>query len=149
MQTLQLKGGVLYKNLDATLIARAIASKRSLIASAAPSIMEGMSEKKHFKSDRTTATFSRFLALAEEHKIMSLEDAIRKITVDPARKFGLVGRGMIAEGSFADLVCFRGDEIKFTIVNGRLVEKEGEFQSALSGNALRHALPVVINKKSA
>jgi N-acyl-D-amino-acid deacylase len=149
MQALQLKGGVLYKNLDATLIARAIGSKRSLIASGAPSIMEGMSEKKHFKSDRTTATFSAFLSHVEEHKTMSFDDAIRKITQAPARKFGIAGRGAIAEGNFADLVCFRGAEIKFTVVNGRVVEKESEFQSALPGKALRHAPAKIINKKSA
>ncbi len=37
MQALELKGSVLYKNLDANLIARAIASPRALIASNAPS----------------------------------------------------------------------------------------------------------------
>ena len=38
MQALQLKGSVLYKNLDEHLIARAIGSSRSLIASNAPSV---------------------------------------------------------------------------------------------------------------
>ena len=64
---------------------------------------------------------------------MSFEDAIRKITVAPAKKFGIAGRGAIAEGNFADLVCFRGGEVKFTIVNGRVVEKENEFQAAFAG----------------
>ncbi len=137
MQALQLKGSVLYKNLDANLIARAIESKRSLIASAAPSITAEMPGKKHFKSARTTATFSSFLSLAEERSLMSFEDAVRKITLDPAKKFGIAGRGAVAEGNFADLVCFRPGEIKFAVVNGRVVEKQGEFQSVLSGKTLR------------
>jgi N-acyl-D-amino-acid deacylase len=139
MQTLGLKGSVLYKNLDAHLIARAIASPRSLIASSAPSIASGGSSgEKHLKSDRTTSTFSSFLSLVEERKLMPLEDAIRKITLAPAKKMGIAKRGTIAEGNYADLVCFRGGEVKFTIVNGRVVEKENEFQSALAGKILRH-----------
>ena len=139
MQALQLRGSVLYKNLDANLIARAIGSKRSLIASNAPSVI----------SEATKTTFSTFLSLVEDKKMMPFEDAIRKITLDPARKFGLVGRGGVAEGNLADLVCFRGDEIKFTVVNGRVVEKENKFQSALPGKILRHLKIKIIDKKSA
>ncbi len=140
MQALQLKGTVLYKNLDADLIARAIASPRSLIASNAPSVGDRATGIKHFKSDRAIATFSAFLSLVEEKKSMSFEDAIRKITLDPARLFGIAGRGAIKEGNYADLVCFRGGEVKFTIVNGKVVEKENEFQSALPGRTLKKSL---------
>ena len=70
--------------------------------------------------------------------MMPFEDAVRKITQDPAKKFGITGRGTIAEGNFADLVCFRGGEVKFTIVNGRVVEKESTFQEMLPGKTLRH-----------
>ncbi|HUC31182.1 MAG TPA: amidohydrolase family protein, partial [Candidatus Paceibacterota bacterium] len=149
MQALQLKGSVLYKNLNATLIARAIGSKRSFIASNAPSVIEGGLGEKHFKSERTTATFSTFLSLIEEKKLMSFEDAIRKITADPAKKFGIGGRGEIKEGNFADLVCFRGNEVKFTIVNGRVAEKGNEFQGIFSGKTLRHPAAKTANKKSA
>lgn len=138
MRALQLKGSVLYKNLDPDLTLRALASKRSLIASNAPSVVAGVPGKKHIKSEGTTATFSAFLALAEKHSMMPFEDAVRKVTQDPVRKFGIAGRGEVKEGNFADLVCLRGSEVKFTVVNGRLVEKEGEFQGALVGKALRH-----------
>jgi N-acyl-D-aspartate/D-glutamate deacylase len=150
MQTLQLKGSVLYKNLDADTIARAIASPRSLIASNAPSVgvMDGLPGQKHLKSDRTTATFSAFLSLVEEKKIMSFEDAISKITSAPAKKMGIVGRGAIAEGNYADLVCFRGSDVKFTIVNGRVTEKANEFQSLLPGKILRHPATKNAGKKS-
>lgn len=148
MQALQLRGSVLYKNLDAALIARAIASPRSLIASAAPSIPGSASGEKHFKSERTTSTFSVFLSLVEEQKIMPLADAIKKITRDPAKKFGIAGRGEIKEGNFADLVCFRGGEVKFTIVNGRVAEKENEFQAAFPGSILRHPISKISGKKS-
>lgn len=139
MQALQLKGSVLYKNLDAALIARAIASPRSLIGSAAPSVPAIASGEKHFKSDRTSATFAAFLALVEEQKLMPLADAVKKITHDAAKKFGIAGRGVIKEGAFADITCFRGSEVKFSVVNGRVAEKANEFQSVFPGNILRHS----------
>jgi N-acyl-D-aspartate/D-glutamate deacylase len=151
MQALQLKGSVLYKNLDATLIARAIASPRSLIASSAPSVPDALSGEKHFTSERSTSTFSAFLSLVEESKMMSFEDAIKKITLAPAKKFGIAGRGAIKEGNFADLVCLRGNEVKFTVVNGRVVEKEKAFQAVFPGKTLRHPAPKIktSGKKSA
>jgi len=149
MQALQLKGSVLYKNFDAGLIARAIASPRAFIASNAPSVADRAPGMKHLKSDRITATFGAFLSLVEEHKAMSFEDAIHKITAAPAKKFGIAGRGEIKEGNYADLVCFRGSEVKFTVVNGRVVEKELEFQSVLPGRTLRHTPQSRSNKKTA
>lgn len=140
MQALQLKGSILYKNINSDLIAGAIASKRSLIASNAASVSAGESKEKHFKSERNTATFSKFLSMVEEHNMMPLADAIKKITLDPAKKFGLLGRGEIKEGNIADLVCFRGGEVKFTIVNGRVTEKDSDLQGGPSGKILRHQL---------
>lgn len=138
MQALQLKGSVLYRNLDPALIARALASKRSLIGSNAPSVGGGASGQKHFKSDRTTSTFSAFLSMVEGQKMMTFTDAVRKLTLAPATKFGLKGRGTVKEGNYADLVCVRGSEVKFTVVNGRVVENDGKSQAALPGRTLRH-----------
>lgn len=41
-----------------------------------------------------------------ELRIVTLEDAIRKMTSLPAQTFGLAGRGLIREGFAADLVIF-------------------------------------------
>jgi N-acyl-D-aspartate/D-glutamate deacylase len=134
----KLQGTLLYKTLDEDLIRRALGSKRSFVASNAPSFDTNAKRGRLFKSDRTTSTFPAFLSLAE-HGLMPLEDAIRKITLLPAREFGLVGRGEIKEGNFADLTCFRNGEFKFTVVGGKVAMKEGEFQNVFPGKALRHS----------
>lgn len=139
MAETRLRGVILAKEIDEDLARRALADPRSLVASSAPSF--GVTKgRKQMKTENSTSTFAAFLSLAE-HGLLPLGDAIRKITRDPARFFGLAGRGEIAEGNFADLVCFRNGEFRFTIVNGKIAVRDGEFQNIFAGRALRHALP--------
>ena len=139
MQALTMRGSVFYKNLNERLVAEALASSRSFIASNAPSFEHG--KEKRLKSERTTATFTRFLSMVQEGQLMPLADAIKKITLEPARMFNLAGRGEIKEGNFADLTCFKGDEIRFTVVNGTVAMVGGEFKGMFPGKALRHSAP--------
>lgn len=139
MQALRLRASVLYRNLDPKLIARAIASPRSIIASSAPSVLGATPSEKHFKSDRITGTFLSYLSMIEKEAAMPLEEGIRKITEAPARKFGIEERGSVREGNFADLVCFRGNEVKFVVVNGRVVAKDGAVEEGFPGAMLRRA----------
>ncbi len=61
---------------------------------------------------RYYGTFARVLArYVREERLLSLEDAVRKMTALPAERFGLVDRGRIAEGAFADLVVFDPDTV--------------------------------------
>jgi N-acyl-D-aspartate/D-glutamate deacylase len=56
---------------------------------------------------RYYGTFPRVLArYVREEGVLSLEAAVRKMTSLPAERFGLVGRGRIERGAFADLVVF-------------------------------------------
>lgn len=147
MITTKMRGVAGYKNLDADLLKVALVSKHALIASNAPSFdnsPQNSSRTRQLKSHRTTSTFTKFLELAEHENVMPLPDAVKKITFEPARKMGLLsrngnaGRGEIKEGNYADLVCFKGGSVKFTVVNGKVVIKEGEFQNIFPGKALRH-----------
>lgn len=61
---------------------------------------------------RTYASFPRFLGrYVRDMKLMPLEKAIHKITMEPARRLRLWDRGIIREGMSADLVLFDPDTI--------------------------------------
>ncbi len=139
MVTMNMRGGILYRNLAKGPLPRAMANPRSFIASNAPSFDEKASATRELKSERTTKTFPDFLALVEKERLMPLDAAIAKLTAEPARMFGLRGRGVIAEGNYADLAGFRGNEILFTVVNGKVAMQNGECRGARAGKVLRHA----------
>ncbi|MCC6670589.1 MAG: D-aminoacylase [Planctomycetes bacterium] len=88
-----------------------------------------------------------------EQKVLSLPEAVRRMTTLPCAAFGIEGRGRIAAGMFADLVVFdpaavrdlatyeaplRAPEgIPHVVVNGVLVVEQGRHTDALPGMVLR------------
>jgi N-acyl-D-amino-acid deacylase len=88
-----------------------------------------------------------------ELKLITLEDAIRKMTSLPAQTFGFRDRGLIREGFVADLVIFDENTIadqatfdkphqfpvgiSYVIVNGQAVLANGLMTSVRPGVALR------------
>jgi N-acyl-D-amino-acid deacylase len=88
-----------------------------------------------------------------ELKLITLEDAIRKMTSLPAQTFGFRDRGLIREGFAADLVIFDENTImdqatfdkphqfpvgiSYVIVNGETVLANGQMTEARPGVALR------------
>ena len=103
---------------------------------------------------RALATYPRWLGhYVREERLMSLEEAVRKMTSLPASILGLKDRGRLKEGTFADVVVFDpatiidkatfqdpnhySKGIRYLFVNGEAVVAEGEMTSALPGKALR------------
>lgn len=103
---------------------------------------------------RLYGTFPRILGrYVREEKILTLENAIRKMTLFPAQKLGLMDRGLIKEGMFADIVIFDSEKIldkatyecphqfaqgvRYVLVNGQLAVKKGEYTGVLAGKILR------------
>lgn len=103
---------------------------------------------------RNFSTFVRVLAkyaLAEQ--VISLEEAVRKMTSLPASRMRLFDRGMIRPGAWADLVLFDPAElaetatfaaprqaptgIKRVFVNGQLAVKDGQVTGVRAGQVLR------------
>lgn len=105
---------------------------------------------------RSFGTFPRMLGVyARREKVVSLEEAVRKMTSLNANKVNIVDRGVIAVGRFADLVVFDADSvidratynepfqypegISHVVVNGQLVLDDGHLTMARPGRALRGA----------
>ena len=103
---------------------------------------------------RHFGTYPRFLRLfVREKNLMTLEEAIRKMTSFPAQKLGLQDRGTLRENTYADIVIFDpatitdratmmepnriSEGIKFVIVNGKLVFEFGKLKRKYPGQLLR------------
>ncbi len=103
---------------------------------------------------RAYGTNARVLAkYVREEKIISLEEAIRRMTSLPASKFGFKDRGLLHEGYKADIVIFDpevvSDQATFerphafsagfsaVIVNGRITLDENGHTGTRAGKVLR------------
>lgn len=102
---------------------------------------------------RAYGTNARILGkYVREEKIISLEEAIRRMTSLAAQKFQLKDRGLIRPGMAADIVIFSENEVndratflephqysvgfKFVLVNGQMVIDQEKHTGARSGQAL-------------
>lgn len=102
---------------------------------------------------RGYGTNSRVLGrYVRELKVITLEDAIRKMTAQPATAFRMKDRGTIRVGAFADLVIFNPDTvidqatfdqphqyplgIETVIVNGTVVFEDGRMTGAKPGDVI-------------
>ena len=86
---------------------------------------------------------ARVLGLyVRELKLISLEDAIRKMTSLPAQTFGFRDRGLIREGFAADLVIF---DVK-TIIDRATFDKPHQFPLGIS-YVLVNGAPVLENNQ--
>lgn len=138
MMTTKLRAVVFHKNISERLIKKALSHKRSLVSSNAASSSD-KSLQKAVKSERSTSTFTKFLSLVEKENLMPLDEAIKKITTIPAKKFGLKGRGELKEGNFADITVFKDGQVKSVVVNGKVAVKDGVFQNICAGKVLRRS----------
>jgi len=104
---------------------------------------------------RSFGTFPRVLGrYVRQKRVLSLEDAIRKMTAFPANKLGLRDRGLLRDGMIADIVIFDPSKIadtatylnpqkfplgiEYVIVNGKITIAEGKYLRRLNGRVLKH-----------
>jgi N-acyl-D-amino-acid deacylase len=102
---------------------------------------------------RAYGNFARLLGkYVRDEKLVSLEDAVRRLSALPAENLGLDRRGRLAPGLFADVVVFDPATIadratfakphqyavgmRHVFVNGVPVLKDGEHTGATPGRAL-------------
>ena len=91
----------------------------------------------------------------KERKVLTLEEAIRKMTSWPATRMRLANRGAISEGNWADVTIFDLDQlqdrstyenpmefptgIEWVLVNGVVTVDHGKHTGAKAGQVLRGA----------
>lgn len=105
---------------------------------------------------RLFGTFPRVLShYVRDERVLSLEEAVRRMTSLSCDRFGLADRGRIVEGGFADLVLFNAatvvdnatyDDpkqeptgIDLVVVNGRVACRDGDHTGVGSGRFLRYS----------
>ena len=108
----------------------------------------------YLPNENSYGGFPRYFRRAvRETGTLKLEEAVRKVTSLPARKFKLEDRGVLMKGAYADIVVMdpetvtdRGDQlnpcrypagIEHVIVNGILVVDENKHTGAKPGKILR------------
>ena len=103
---------------------------------------------------RAYGTFARVLGVyVREKKVLTLEEAVRKMSAFPAQRLGLASRGLIRPGMKADVVVFNpatvkdlatfekphqyAEGISAVVVNGQLALADGKMTGARAGRALK------------
>jgi len=103
---------------------------------------------------RTYGTFPKVLGqMVRDEKVLTMEQAIRKMTSFPAQRYGLAGRGILRDGMKADIVIFdpvtvSGTAtfakpkqfpigIEYVFVNGSMVVEKGKHTGALPGEPIK------------
>ena len=103
---------------------------------------------------RAYGTFPRVLGkYVREKKLLSLQEAIYKMTLFPAKTYGIENRGQLKKGLKADLVIFDPNTIidkatfiqphqyplgiSHVLINGKWSIKNGEFLNKMNGVILR------------
>lgn len=102
---------------------------------------------------RQYGTFARVLGYyVRERNIITLEEAVRKMSSMSAQRLGIRDRGLLVEGYFADIAVFDADEIrdmatfenphqyavgmKYVLVNGEIVVEDGSHTGQRPGKIL-------------
>jgi N-acyl-D-amino-acid deacylase len=104
---------------------------------------------------RLYGTFPRVLGHYVREDVISLQEAVRKMTGAPAQVMDFKDRGLLREGYVADITVFNPDEVEdvatftdpqryaagivYVIVNGEIVIEECEHTGKLPGRALRRS----------
>jgi N-acyl-D-amino-acid deacylase len=105
---------------------------------------------------RSMSTFTKHLRIVREQKILTLEDAIKRITSLPAETAKLDNVGVLKEGYNADICIFdwnkisdtndylhpfrKNSGIEYVIVNGQVVVEEGNYNGVKAGKMLKRRM---------
>jgi N-acyl-D-aspartate/D-glutamate deacylase len=100
--------GAIYHSISEADMRRILVHPATMIGS------DGLPNDRH-PHPRLWGTFPRVLGrYSREEGLLTLPEAVHKMTAMPAQRFGLEDRGLIREGNYADLVLFNAEKITDT-----------------------------------
>ncbi len=140
-------GGAIYFLMDEADVQRILSYPHAMVGS------DGLPHDSH-PHPRLWGTFPRVLGhYARELGLMSLEEAVRRMTGLSAEQFGLKDRGVLRPGAFADITLFDPETvidsatfekpmtpaagIDLVMVNGEIIRENGKITGARPGRTLR------------
>jgi N-acyl-D-amino-acid deacylase len=146
LATRLMPGGAIYFAMSDADVDRILAHPLTMIGS------DGLPGPGH-PHPRLWGSFPRVLGhYARDRGLLALETAVHKMTGLPARRFGLVGRGLLAPGCAADITIFNAatvrdqatyatpaappQGIEWVVLNGQVVVQEGQQVFAHAGEVL-------------
>jgi N-acyl-D-amino-acid deacylase len=144
--------------MDEADVTRIIRSPEAMIGS------DGLPEDQH-PHPRLWGTFPRVLGrYVRERNVLTLEDAVHRMTGLSADRFGLFNRGRVQEGHYADLCIFdpltvldtatyeqpvqRAVGIHYVFVNGQLALERGTPMATRAGRILRRGEQPIVHARS-
>jgi N-acyl-D-aspartate/D-glutamate deacylase len=142
---------------------RAIWERRAAVARNPHVLVGGSDAGAHLDLQATHSYPTGVLKnLVRDHGVLSLEEAVRLLSAEPALLYGLQERGLVAASKIADIVVFDADTVGSTtasvrpdlpggaarfireaigidgvLVNGEVVVEHGQFTDARPGRVLR------------
>ena len=148
----QVNGGAscIFHAMEEEDVVRIMQHPQTMIASDGRLVAPGMGHP----HPRWYGTFPRVLGhFAREKGVLTLAEAIRKMTSLPASALKLKDRGLLKEGYIADMVIFNPETvidkatfeaphqypegIDYVMINGKMAVEKGEFKDVRSGVVLR------------
>ncbi|MEK7629477.1 MAG: D-aminoacylase [Patescibacteria group bacterium] len=145
---------VFWNDIDETVFETLLKHPASIIATDGSGYNNAVKEKNTVPHPRSFGTTAKILErYVKEKKVLSLEEAVHKMSAKPAEWLGLRNRGIIKKGFFADIVIFDPlnikdnstfenplkypSGIKNVLVNGKIVVNESGFSGTLAGQVLK------------
>ncbi len=142
---------VFEKNLDMKQVEKLLAHPLSMVATdgAGFTFEDKQGSLAH---PRCFGSMPKFLNMAIESYVCTLEQAVQKMTSIPADKIGLKNRGRVAIDNYADLVVFdakvnskadlknpyqRAQGIDYVLVNGHVALENGKLSETYNGRILK------------
>lgn len=135
-------------------VRKALQHPLSMVASDGSGYSIAHKETGELVHPRNFGAFPRVLRkYVREEKLLTWEEAIRKMTGMPAERFSLTERGIIKEGYYADVIVFDPKKINdlatvdnpyqyaegigWVIVNGEVIVQNGSFNERRAGRVIR------------